>query len=150
MKAFILFSLLTITICYNCLKEPNNYPCPKNSYCNKSGICACNQFYFGNNCDKILPNYNSLNTVTIGFGQSGYLGLIFGISFTFPLVLVIGLIVIYYALKGRELWEKAQIDIRIINIFRITYEESSNKCVLLFKKSLHSLSFLTLKYYCLL
>ncbi len=103
MRVIFFFSLLTITICYNCLKEPNNYPCPKNSYCNKSGICACNQFYYGDNCEKILSNSDSLNRVTIGFGQSGFLGLVFGVSFTFPLILVVGLIVIYYTLKGREL-----------------------------------------------
>lgn len=103
MKVFLFLSLIALAFSYNCLKEPNNYPCPKNSFCNKSGICACNQFYYGDNCEKILSNADSLNRVSIGFGQSGFLGLVFGISFSFPIFLVIGLIIIYYALKGREL-----------------------------------------------
>jgi len=98
-----LLNIIRITSSYNCLREPKNYPCPQNSYCNNSGICTCNTFYYRDNCQTILPSSNSLNLVTQGFNQSGYLGLIFGFTFTLPLFLVIGLIIIYYCMKDRDL-----------------------------------------------
>ena len=95
-------SVLPLVLNFNCKIQPDTYTCLNNTICNENGICVCPQFYYGNNCEKILPDSNFLNIYTTGVSLTGYIGIIVGLILGFSVLLIIGLLIIYYLLKDRD------------------------------------------------
>lgn len=93
-------SLITITISFNC-KVNKNDNCIINTICNESGICVCDSFYYGENCDKKLSDIASLN-LNKGISLSNYLSLVLLLSILLPIILISGLFLIFIFLKGRD------------------------------------------------
>lgn len=94
--------LLTPIINFNCKLNATADICSNNTICNDYGLCVCSQYHYGTNCDKILPNSNTLNVYSTGLSLGSYVGLIIGLIITFPVFLVAGLLIIYYSLKDRD------------------------------------------------
>jgi hypothetical protein len=76
--------------------------CVNNTICADSGLCACPQFYYGHNCEKLLPDSKTLSINTEGITSGSYLGIIAGLVVSLPVFLVVGLLIIFFSLKNRE------------------------------------------------
>lgn len=102
--ALYLMMNASLYTCFNCKRNADIDKCNSNNntICSDSGVCVCSQYYYGQNCDKILQNSNSLLVYSSGFSLSGYIGLIVGLVISFPVVLVTGLLIIYFTLKDRD------------------------------------------------
>ena len=79
-----LLNIIRITSSYNCLREPKNYPCPQNSYCNNQEYLLTIHFIM----EIIVNLFFQAQIVLILLHRdiiNQYLGLIFGFTFTLPL-----------------------------------------------------------------
>lgn len=104
-KLIIIILVLTnlgLTINFNCKINPDINKCTNNTICSDSGLCVCSQYYYGSNCDKVLQNSNTLNIYSTGLSLGSFIGIVVGLSVTFPVFLVGGLLIIYYSLKDRD------------------------------------------------
>jgi hypothetical protein len=97
---FIFISIIGICLNFNC-KINIRDKCETNTICNESGICVCNNFMYGNNCEKKLSDISSLN-INKGVSLESYLTLIILLSILLPIMLIIGLFLIFLFLKGRD------------------------------------------------
>ena len=93
-------SILCICLNFNC-RIDSNYKCENNTICNESGICVCDNFFYGENCDKKLNDIGSLN-LNKGISLSNYLTLVLLLSILLPIILITGLFLIFIFLKGRD------------------------------------------------
>ena len=100
LKILLAISIITISISFNC-KINSNDKCPINTVCNESGICVCDSFIYGENCDKKLSDLGSLS-LNKGISLSNYLTLVSLLSISLPLILITGLFLIFIFLKGRD------------------------------------------------
>lgn len=100
LKIMLAVSMITFVINFNCKTNAND-SCPMNTICNESGICVCDSFFYGENCDKKLSDIASLN-LNKGISLSNYLTLILLLSILLPIILISGLFLIFIFLKGRD------------------------------------------------
>jgi hypothetical protein len=98
----IIFSLFLLTTAFNCKTNPNTDKCGNNTICSETGLCSCTQFYYGPNCDILLPDSKSVTIVETGISSGSIIGIITGLVVSFPVLLVAGLVLIYYLLKDRD------------------------------------------------
>ncbi len=109
MRKIILLVLINITlIClfpsiysFDC-KTKSQDKCENNTICADSGLCACPQFYYGQNCERLLPDSKTLSIHTEGLSSGSYIGMIAGLVVSLPVLLVVGLLIIFLLLKDRE------------------------------------------------
>ena len=94
------FSIFSVCLNFNCRKSTNDI-CGDNTMCNESGICVCNDFHFGESCEKKLPNLNSVNLNT-GMSSGSFEALVLCLTLISPFSLILGLILIFAFLKGRD------------------------------------------------
>lgn len=85
---------------FNCKKNTND-KCLENTICNESGICVCNDFHFGINCEKKLQNLTSLS-LNKGLESTSFLTIVLCISILSPVTLALGFFLIFIFLKGRD------------------------------------------------
>lgn len=97
----LILIILGVVLNFNCKTAPEN-SCPGNTICSDSGLCTCPQFYYGQNCEKMLTDSKNLKINTSGFTMSGFLAVVVGLIVSFPTILIIGLLIIFYALKDRD------------------------------------------------
>ena len=87
---------------FNCRKNPILNKCPQNSWCNPSGLCICNTYFYGSNCElSIYTSYN-LQITKNGISMELYNGMIIGFILCYVFVLIIGLLIIYFKLKDKD------------------------------------------------
>ena len=75
--------------------------CSNNTICNESGICVCDKYLYGENCENILKDSKTLN-VNKGFALSIYYTIVLSLSLILPFILLLGMIMIFIFLKGRD------------------------------------------------
>jgi len=100
LKILLGITIITFAFTFNC-KINTNDKCPINTVCNESGICVCDIFFYGENCDKKLSEIASLN-LNKGISLSNYLTLILLLAILLPVILISGLFLIFIFLKGRD------------------------------------------------
>jgi len=83
---------------FNCKKNPLGI-CPTNSNCNAVGLCVCNQFYYGESCEININTLKNLEITKNGISIDLYYGVISGLIVGFLLILIIGILIIYFKLK---------------------------------------------------
>jgi hypothetical protein len=69
--------------------------------CNESGICVCKDFYYGSDCEKKLSIQESVN-INKGMESGNFFTIILCLSILSPISLVLGFILIFIFLKGRD------------------------------------------------
>jgi hypothetical protein len=77
------------------------YTCPVNSICNPSGMCICNQYYYGNNCEKSLSSVKNVKLITQGIFAFTYYGMISAMIVIFGIILIVGMLIIYFKFKDK-------------------------------------------------
>jgi len=92
--------LLGISFGFNCQVNKDD-KCPSKTVCNESGICVCETFMYGENCDKKIIDTASFN-INKGMTLNSYITLVLLISILLPAILIIGLFLIFIFLKGRD------------------------------------------------
>lgn len=97
---FLIFSLVSKSLSFNCRINPNDI-CEFNTICNESGICVCNDFYYGEKCEKKLENLDSIN-INKGIGTGGFLTWVLCLTLIGPVSLILGFYIIFIFLKGRD------------------------------------------------
>lgn len=100
LRIIIAITLISISFSFNC-KINTDDKCPINTVCNESGICVCDNFMYGENCDKKLNDIASLNIIK-GITLSNYLTMVLFLSIMLPIILISGLFLIFIFLKGRD------------------------------------------------
>ena len=100
LQFMLAISLISMSFSFNC-KININDECPINTVCNESGICVCDNFMFGESCDRKLSDISNLNIIK-GITLSNYLTVVLMLSLVFPIILVSGLFLIFIFLKGRD------------------------------------------------
>lgn len=99
-KILIICCFINIVLNFNCRINSND-KCSNNTLCNESGICVCEKFKYGENCDKILSDISVLN-LNNGISSGSYLTIILCISLIMPAGLIVGFFLIFLFLKGRD------------------------------------------------
>ena len=94
------FSIFSVCLNFNCRKSTNDI-CGNNTMCNESGICVCKDFHFGESCEKKLPNLYSIN-LSSGMSSGSFETLVLCITLISPVSLIVGFILIFIFLKGRD------------------------------------------------
>ena len=97
----IAFILIKESVNFDCRRNKNDL-CLNNTICSDSGLCACPQFYYGMNCDKLLPESKTLSFHNEGISLGSYLGIITGLVVSLPILLIGGLLIIFFTLKDRD------------------------------------------------
>ncbi len=87
---------------FNCRKNPQEDKCPNNSWCNPTGLCICNEFYFGVTCEINISNSKTLEIMREGIPISTYWGMVAGFIVGFLAFLFIGLLIIYCVYKDKN------------------------------------------------
>ena len=101
-KIFILTLTIIITINVINANCNTNNTCPNTTICSESGLCVCPQYYYGANCDQFLEGSKNLVINTSGVSGGSFMGMIIGLVVSFPIILVIGLVLIFYIMKDRD------------------------------------------------
>jgi len=100
LKINLAISLIAISISLNCKINAND-KCPVNTVCNESGICVCDSFFYGENCEKKLGDIASLS-LNNGISIGNYITLVSVLSILLPIIFITGLFLIFLLLKGRD------------------------------------------------
>lgn len=94
--------LIQYSTTFNCKAKPNIDRCFNNTICSETGLCSCPQFYYGPKCDILLSDSKNVNIVATGVSSGSFIGIVTGLVVSFPVLLVAGLVLIYYLLKDRD------------------------------------------------
>ena len=96
----IYFSIFSFCVNFNCRKNSTDI-CGNNTFCNESGICVCNNFYFGINCEKKLSDNDSVK-INEGIESGSFTLMILCLSIISPFSFVLGFFLMFIFLKGRD------------------------------------------------
>ena len=98
----VILNFLNLCFAFNCKINPDLNKCQNNTMCSETGLCICPQFYYGPNCDILLPDSKSMSIHETGLTAGSFIGIVSGLVVSFPVLLVAGLVLIFYTLKDRD------------------------------------------------